>query len=43
LLESANATNTSSHSVVTSASGLSTEAASLKQKVDHFVARIAAA
>jgi methyl-accepting chemotaxis protein len=43
LLESANATNSSSRAVVGSASGLSEQAAALKQKVDNFVARVAAA
>jgi hypothetical protein len=43
LLDSANATNASSRTVVSSASGLSDQAAALKRKVDNFVARIAAA
>jgi methyl-accepting chemotaxis protein len=43
LLESANATNSSSRTVVSSASGLSDQAASLKRQVDTFVARVAAA
>jgi methyl-accepting chemotaxis protein len=43
LLDSANATNTSSRTVVSSASGLSDQAAALKRQVDHFVARVAAA
>jgi methyl-accepting chemotaxis protein len=43
LLDSANATNSSSRTVVSSASGLSDQAASLKRQVDTFVARVAAA
>jgi methyl-accepting chemotaxis protein len=43
LLDSANATNTSSRNVVGSTSGLSQQAAALKRKVDDFVARVAAA
>jgi methyl-accepting chemotaxis protein len=43
LLDSANATNTSSRTVVDSASGLSDQAAALKRQVDEFVTRIAAA
>jgi methyl-accepting chemotaxis protein len=43
LLDSASATNTSSRTVVGSASGLSDQAAALKRQVDEFVTRIAAA
>jgi methyl-accepting chemotaxis protein len=43
LLDSAEATNNSSRTVVSSAAGLSDQAASLKRQVDTFVARVAAA
>jgi methyl-accepting chemotaxis protein len=43
LLESAENTNASSQSVVSSASGLSDQAAALKQQVEQFVARVKAA
>jgi methyl-accepting chemotaxis protein len=43
LLAAANDTNTSSHAVVGSASGLSDQAAVLKRQVDEFAARVAAA
>jgi methyl-accepting chemotaxis protein len=43
LLTSANETNASSTTVVTSAAGLSDQAAALKRQVDDFVKRVAAA
>ena len=43
LLEAANKTTASSNTVVTSADGLSDQAAALKRQVNDFVARIAAA
>jgi hypothetical protein len=43
LLHAAGDTNTSSQTVVTSASGLSDQAASLKSEVAEFVARMKAA
>jgi hypothetical protein len=43
LLDAASDTNTSSQTVVNSASGLSDQAASLKSEVAEFVARMKAA
>jgi methyl-accepting chemotaxis protein len=43
LLQAASDTNTSSQSVVSSASGLSDQAVALKQQVEQFVARVKAA
>jgi methyl-accepting chemotaxis protein len=43
LLDAANETSTSSQAVVTSASGLSDQAATLKRQVQEFVTRVAAA